>query len=1000
MNSLNLLLKLLKKKFTQKNNRMIKVNKAYISFLIFFSFQLQAKLILPTVNWVDSAITEGVKKINSMPKNGTDYSVIIDVAKFVNTNPNYAVTLQSNTWHYETGNSSPQNFNADPVTITSLENDLATFNNGRTDNVRLYSIFIKNIPFIINGKLNNFNPDTSISLNDQINLLIQNNPKDYSKLQAIFSHIITSIKNQSNKDALIYGVGHFYTKYKRGNHFQGFFCDYFDAKNTGPLADANKVNCLKAVILDQRKNESYGSVRGRSALIISTLIENIKCTIDNNCGDLKLPLDLATQTFFDEVPNRQPLITSSIAPGTSNVELFDLSGLMDPQTEQNTLYSWVQVCNQKGFKLKVFLTDNNTNPNLIRQTQQFKGTLSGTDKTIFLWLHQSSDLKTYADFAVSDGVSTHFDKAVLYKGIDNYIQRSKSNLQQLEDLPGKMVEGLAVWINSNIKIPEKYYNTQATDYDPFIADMYTFGICGVNSNCDQFFGGIASKVGLGITPSQLPQCHFAFVCGIWNGAIGQVSGVFELCGTLGQSTKRSEFFSSIKTLFTTPFDQTWQAIKTQLITTYGTINNPSITAHNYGILIANIAGCFVGTGEIKALLVGEKIVVDVAKFAKLARLFSKSFVGIGNKAVKLGNFLVEIVTDGGKIIIKQLKNGEQVINNAIDFATGSVQWDGQKLLALTPNGSFEMSLVDDVFDSNNNKIGKLYEYGANHEPVFVGTNKETVVKTITGSGKTNLLTKLNSYINLKTWVNTLDEVNDVYLISKLDELTSNYLSKLDADISSISNGTSLKLLLKESPEDLTNIWKFLKDDPKYSFELAKTGGSRWEKWAQGNFFKTITQAGKDFELFVSNNLSVLRSKLLSKYPNIDLNDYAVFEQVQIKTGQITNGADEFFVADFILVKKELNAITGVENLNFNNAIVLETKLSSTTALTTPQTNALAKVKTTSNTFDIRSLSKTSTTNNAYSLGASTSRKTVKVTDYIKVNSDGIGNIIQDVTSLK
>lgn len=732
MNSLNLLLKLLKKKFTQKNNRMIKVNKVYLSFLIFFSFQLPAKLILPAVNWVDSVIAEGVRKVNTVPKNATNYSIIIDVSKFLDTNPNYAITLQSNTWHYETGNATPQNFSSYSVTATGLENDLATFNNGRTDNLRLYSVFIKNIPFIINGKLNNFSPDTSISLNEQINLLIQNNPKDYSKLQAIFSHIITSIKNQSTKDALIYGVGHFYTKYKKGNHFQGFFCDYFDAKNTGPLADVNRVKSLKAMILDQRNNIPYADVRGRSNQIIHTLTENIKCTIDNNCGDLKLPLDLATQTFFDDVlfPNRQPLITTSIAPGTSNVELFDLSGIMDAQTEQNTLYSWGQVCNQKGFKLKVFLTDYTTNPNLIRQTQQFKGTLSGTDKTIFLWLHQSSDLKTYADFAVSDGVSAHFDKAVLYAGIDNYIKRSKANMQQLEDLPGKMVEGLAVWINSNVKIPEKYYNTQATDYDPFFADMYTFGICGINSNCDNFFGGIAGKVGLNINPSQLPQCHFAFVCGIWNGVIGQVSGVFELCGTLGQSTKRSEFFRSIKTVFTTPFDQTWQAIKTQVINTYGTLNNPSITAHNYGILLANIAGCFVGTGEIKALLVGEKIVLDLAKFAKITRLFSKGFVSIGNKAVKLGNFLVEIVTDGGKIIIKQLKNGEQIINNAIDFATGSVQWDGQKLLALTPNGSFEMSLVDDVFDNNNNKIGKLYEYGSNHEPVFVGDNKEVAIKTL------------------------------------------------------------------------------------------------------------------------------------------------------------------------------------------------------------------------------------------------------------------------------
>jgi hypothetical protein len=284
--------------------------------------------------------------------------------------------------------------------------------------------------------------------------------------------------------------------------------------------------------------------------------------------------------------------------------------------------------------------------------------------------------------------------------------------------------------------------------------------------------------------------------------------------------------------------------------------------------------------------------------------------------------------------------------------------------------------------------------GLAEKQAFFGERKVVVQ----GAGKAGLLTKLNSYTSLKTWVNTLDDVVDGSLISKLDGLDATYLTKLEADIASASNGAGLKALIKESPDDLTDIWKVLKDDPKYSFELAKTGGSRWEKWAQGNFFKTVTKAGKDFEQFVSSNLSVLRSKLLSKYPNIDLNNYAIFEQVQIKTGQVANGADEFFVADFVLVKKK--TVLGQEILDFDNAIVLETKLSSTTALTTPQTNALAKVKTTSNTFDIRSITKTSTTDNAYNLGSGTSYKTVKVTDYIKVNSNGVGNTIQDVTSLK
>ena len=104
------------------------------------------------------------------------------------------------------------------------------------------------------------------------------------------------------------------------------------------------------------------------------------------------------------------------------------------------------------------------------------------------------------------------------------------------------------------------------------------------------------------------------------------------------------------------------------------------------------------------------------------------------------------------------------------------------------------------------------------------------------------------------------------------------------------------------------------------------------------------------------------------------------------------------MADFVLVIKK--TVLGQEILDFDNAIVLETKLSSTTALKTPQANALAKVKTASNTFDIRSISK-NTRDNKYFLGSGTDEyKNLKITDYIKVNSDGVGNTIQDVTSLK
>jgi hypothetical protein len=338
-------------------------------------------------------------------------------------------------------------------------------------------------------------------------------------------------------------------------------------------------------------------------------------------------------------------------------------------------------------------------------------------------------------------------------------------------------------------------------------------------------------------------------------------------------------------------------------------------------------------------------------------------------------------------------NAAQNLANKLGGTSKVTAWEG--VVTVFENGAIKGEGVCKEFSPGN--ISKVLSESEIPKGTAGVASGEKVVLGINNGGKTSLLNKIDNFSSLKTWINTLDDVADANLISKLDGLDTSYLTKLEADIASASNGTGLKTLLKENPDDLTDIWKTLKDDPKYSFELAKTGGTRWEKWAQGNFFKTVTQAGKDFEQFVSSNLSVLRSKLLSKYPNIDLNDYAIFEQVQIKTGHIANDADEFFVADFVLVKKK--TVLGQEILDFDNTIVLETKLSSSTPLTTPQTNALAKVKSTSNTFDIRSISR-KTDNSKYFIGTSTDHKNLKITDYIKVNSNGVGNTIQDVNSLK
>lgn len=219
-----------------------------------------------------------------------------------------------------------------------------------------------------------------------------------------------------------------------------------------------------------------------------------------------------------------------------------------------------------------------------------------------------------------------------------------------------------------------------------------------------------------------------------------------------------------------------------------------------------------------------------------------------------------------------------------------------------------------------------------------------------GVGKTQLLAKLDNFPNLKLWANSFDDVADANLITKVDGLNATDLGKLNADVVHSKYGSEIKALTKESPDDLTDIWKRLKDDPAYSWELQKTGGSRWEKWSQREFFKDVTAKGKGFERDVC--LTAFKNRSSAKYIELknkvstdlgkNLDDYDMYSQVQLKYD-----GDNYFVADQLFVKYKTVAGQKV----VDDVIVIENKLSSSTPLTTPQTNAFQKP-----TFTVRSVS--------------------------------------------
>jgi|GEM_PF-976695 len=284
------------------------------------------------------------------------------------------------------------------------------------------------------------------------------------------------------------------------------------------------------------------------------------------------------------------------------------------------------------------------------------------------------------------------------------------------------------------------------------------------------------------------------------------------------------------------------------------------------------------------------------------------------------------------------------------------------------NNTLENSLTEEQL-ATWNKINFLYSIGSISAAAIEGVAvkygstidnatefqkvADELLDGVSAGRKAILLTKFKDFANIKSWINGLDDIVDANLLSKLDNLEAGYFSKFDADLAHSTYGPEIKALLKESPDDLADIWKRLKDDPAYSWEIQKTGGSRWEKWGQREFFKDITAKGKGFETNVclaafKNRTSVSYLELKQKFQTDfrkNLDDYDMYSQVQLKYD-----GDNYFVADQLFVKR--NALGDIDDL-----VVIENKLSSSTPLTAPQSTAFTKTSFTVRSVNIESSTK-------------------------------------------
>ena len=696
-------------------------SKKHILLLIVFGIITLFANAINNEAWMDSVINDGVRQIKTADKAGK-YLIIVDAAKYLTVPDGEGVTLQNNKWHYESGdNTTPFDFSGDITQSSEIETILSNFNTPRKDNIRLYTILIKNIPFLVKNQLATIEEGESLNLLAQINNLKKKNPKDYSNMQQRFGTIIKSIREQSQYQSIICGVGHFYCKYDKSENIANFYSESLDvtqviSKSNKKIPSDQQVKDIRVIFNGQKKEISSASPKNRFQTTLPLLIDNIHCSIDNQCKEVTLPIDLANHTFFDhDKLIKTPRADNSISIGKNDVELYDMSDVLENQKELGIVNSWAQTCTSLGYKLKVFLTDAGTNPNVLIQIQAYKYSLP--DKTVMLWIHARATGYVTADFALSGKLTGDLKQQVYRDAVGRFLNRIITAKDQVMELPFKICEGLGNWLDKNVKIPEKYYNPEAVDYNEFVFDIYA-SLCLITP-CDGPLSTILPLIDVSIG-TNIEQHNFAFYCGVWNGIVGQVSGLGQLVGILGIETKRVAFFKSIKSMFTSDVS-IWSTIKQQLTTTYGNTSNTYILLHNYGELALNVAACFIGIGELKALATGGTIAIDFAKFANLTKALAKTMVAGAKNLYKLGKYVVELVVENGKLIFKIIKDeGNNIVADVEKFSSALIKGVGNDYkLGLADGSESPLSFVEKIYNETGKEVGKLYKT-VESEPVIIG----------------------------------------------------------------------------------------------------------------------------------------------------------------------------------------------------------------------------------------------------------------------------------------
>ena len=434
------------------------------------------------------------------------------------------------------------------------------------------------------------------------------------------------------------------------------------------------------------------------------------------------------------------------------------------------------------------------------------------------------------------------------------------------------------------------------------------------------------------------EAKFAFLCGFWDGIVDVVQSVPQLTKLMlcafhsDCRDNASNQWTSFKEatiedeqgVLICAADQYWCKAYEILAPAFKElVADDCKTAHTVGAIV----------GPSVAMMLGDA----PAGAAVLSRLGS---VGKGLwqilQALKFCDRITDITTYLGKPLrtaIKFIRNrgtgrldAKVTVNNTsiLDVAEGQVKIKRGQTATGVPK--YE-SLSDDQMRlvlENKDELTEIVEEVDN-------TSKNTLDPSTNKNPKADA--KIAKGARSREIIDQLKTVGEVSkdLREAIEALDEDLLAQLHHDLVVSSRSKTLREVLT-SVEDL-EIWKTLKQDFHKAHSIAKDSPN-WERWAKSEFFKEITDKGREFGKNVTSAIKDKRlyqelKKVLAKS---DLDGYELETEVQL----FIEG-DRYMVADILLFKRDTDK-------NIMDVILIENKLSSSTRFTPNQAEMFAKVR--------------------------------------------------------